>query len=125
TRDASNRMGGVDMSSGLGTVNANNLVTNWGSVSTIPTTTTLMLSPTTGITHGTGENVAVGINVKPNTGTAVPAGEVSLIATFPDGTTQGFDHFTLVSGAVRGVNTHSLPGGTYSASAHYAADCNN
>ena len=122
TTEAWTATAGYDMTSGLGTVNANNLATNWGSVSTIPTTTTLTLSPTTGITHGTGENVAVGINVKPNTGTAVPAGQVSLIATFPDGTTQGFDHFTLVSGAVSSVNTQSLPGGTYNVSAHYAGD---
>ena len=125
TTEAWTATAGYDMTSGLGTVNANNLATNWGSVSTIPTTTTLTLSPTTGITHGTGENVAVGINVKPNAGTAVPAGDVSLIATFPDGTTQGFDHFTLVSGAVSGVNTQSLPGGTYNVSAHYAGDGTN
>src|SRR5437588_9250220 len=125
TTEAWTATAGYDMTSGLGTVNANNLATNWGSVSTIPTTTTLTLSPTTGITHGTGENVAVGINVKPNAGTAVPAGDVSLIATFPDGTTQGFDHFALVSGTVSGANTHSLPGGTYNVSAHYAGDGTN
>ncbi|HYT24188.1 MAG TPA: Ig-like domain repeat protein [Candidatus Polarisedimenticolia bacterium] len=125
TTEAWTATAGYDMTSGLGTVNANNLATNWGSVSTIPTTTTLTLSPTSGITHGTGENVAVGITVKSNTGTAAPAGDVSLIATFPDGTTQGFDHFTLVSGAVSGVNTQSLPGGTYTVSAHYAGDGTN
>jgi hypothetical protein len=116
---------GYDMTTGLGTVNVNNLATNWGSASTIPTTTTLTLSPTTGITHGTGENVAVGITVKPNTGTSVPAGDVSLIATFPDGTTQGFDQFTLVSGAASGVQTQSMPGGTYNVSAHYTGDGTN
>jgi Pro-kumamolisin, activation domain/Bacterial Ig-like domain (group 3) len=116
---------GYDMTTGLGTINANNLATNWGSVSTIPTTTTLTLSPTTGITHGTGENVTVGVTVKPNTGTGVPAGDVSLIATFADGSTQGFGHFTLVSGAVSGVNTQSLPGGTYTVIAHYAGDGSN
>jgi hypothetical protein len=116
---------GYDMTTGLGTVNVNNLATNWGSVSTIPTTTTLTLSPTTGITHGTGENVTVGITVKPNTGTSVPAGDVSLIATFPDGTTQGFDQFTLASGAASGVQTQSMPGGTYNVSAHYTGDGTN
>jgi hypothetical protein len=115
---------GYDMTTGLGTVNANNLAINWGSVSTIPTTTTLTLSPTTGITHGTGESVTVGITVKPNTGTGVPAGDVSLIATpIPaDGTTRGLDQFTLVNAAISGTKTHSLPGGTYNVSAHYAGD---
>jgi hypothetical protein len=113
------------MATGLGTVNVNNLATNWGSVSTIPTTTALTLSPTTGITHGTGENVAVGITVKANTGTGVPAGDVSLIATFPDGSTQGFDHFTLTSGAVSSAKTQSLPGGIYNVVAHYTGDGTN
>ena len=116
---------GYDMASGLGSVNVDNLATNWGTASTIGTTTTLTLSPTTGITHGTGENVTVGITVKPNTGTAVPAGDVSLIATFPDGSTHGFDQFKLSNGAVTGAKTQSLPGGTYTVSAHYTGDGTN
>ncbi len=125
TTEAWTATAGYDMTTGLGTVNVNNLATNWGSVSTIPTTTTLTLSPTTGITHGTGENVTVGITVKPNIGTGVPAGDVSLIATFADGTTQGFDHFTLTSGAVSGATTQNLPGGTYNVIAHYTGDGTN
>jgi len=118
---------GYDMTTGLGTVNANNLATTWGTVSTVATTTTLALSPTTGITHGTAENVTVGITVKPNTGTGIPAGDVSLIATPipPDGTSRGLDQFTLASGAVTGAKTQSLPGGTYNVSAHYAGDGTN
>jgi len=125
TTEAWTATAGYDMTTGLGTVNASNLATNWSSVSTIPTTTTLALSPTTGITHGTSENVGVGITVKANTGTGVPAGDVSLIATYPDGTTQGFDHFTLASGAVASAKTQSLPGGTYKVSAHYTGDGTN
>jgi subtilase family serine protease len=116
---------GYDMATGLGSVNVNNLATNWATASTIPTSTTLALAPTSGITHGTSENVTVGITVKPNTGTGVPAGDVSLIATFPDGSTQGFDHFTLASGAVTSAKTQSLPGGTFTVSAHYAGDGTN
>ena len=116
---------GYDMTSGLGSVNANNLATNWGSVSTVPTSTTLTLSPTTGITHGTAENVSVNITVSPSTGTGVPTGDVSLIATFSDGTTHGLDQFTLASGAINGAKTQSLPGGTYTVSAHYAGDGTN
>jgi len=103
------------------------LATNWGSVSTVPTTTTLTLLPTTGITHGTSENVTVGITVKPTTGTGVAAGDVSLIATPipPDGITRGLDQFTLANGAVTDAKTQSLPGGTYTVSAHYAGDGTN
>jgi len=115
---------GYDMATGMGTVNVNNLATNWGTVSTIGTTTTLTLSPTTGITHGTTENVTVGVSVAPTTGTIAPTGEVSLIATYSDGTTQGLDHFTLTNGAISGT-TKSLPGGTYNVSAYYAGDGTN
>ena len=113
---------GYDMTSGLGSVNVNNLAANWGSVSTIQTATTLTLSPATGITHGTAENVSVNIAVKPNTGTGVPTGDVSLIATFADGTTHGFDQFTLANGGVTGGKAQSLPGGMYNVVAHYAGD---
>ena len=115
---------GYDTVTGLGSVNANNLVTLWGTVSTVPTTTTLTLAPTTGITHGTAENVTVNVTVTPSTGTA--SGDVSLIAKFADGTTQGLNQFTLASGKVVNGTTNSLPGGTgYTVTAHYAGDGTN
>jgi hypothetical protein len=124
TTEAWTATAGYDMTTGLGTINVNSLAASWANVSTIPTTTTLTLSPTTGITHGS-ENVTVGISVKPNTGTGVPAGDVSLIATLSGGSTQGLDHFTLASGTMTGATTKSLPGGTYSVSAHYSGDGTN
>ena len=119
---------GYDMATGLGTVNVNNLATKWGSVSTVKTSTNLTLSPTTGITHGTGENVTVNITVTPTSGTAT--GDVSLIATLqgPNGaTTQGLDQFTLDStGKVTNATTKNLPGGTnYTVTAHYSGDGTN
>jgi subtilase family serine protease len=120
---------GYDLATGLGSVNINNLATKWGTVNTVATTTTLTLSPTTGITHGfNSENVTVNIIVTPTTGTAT--GEVSLIATLsgPNGaTTQGLDQFTLDStGKVVNGTTNSLPGGTsYQVYGHYAGDGTN
>ena len=119
---------GYDMATGLGTVNVNNLATKWGTVSTVKTTTSLTLSRTSGITHGSGENVTVNITVAPTNGTAT--GNVSLIATMqgPSGTTtQGLDQFTLdTTGKVTAATTNSLPGGTnYTVSAHYAGDGTN
>jgi hypothetical protein len=115
---------GYDMVTGLGSVNVNNLATKWGTVSTVPTTTTLTLSSTTGITHGTNENVTVNITVTPKSGTAT--GDVSLMAKFADGTTRGLEQFTLgANGSVSGT-TNSLPGGTnYTVTAHYAGDGTN
>lgn len=124
TSEAWTAAAGYDMATGLGTVNVNNLATQWGTVSTVATTTTLTLTPSTGITHGTGENVSVNINVKPASGTA--AGNVSLIAKFSDGSTQGLDQFALDSNGNVNGTTSSLPGGTnYQVFAHYAGDGTN
>ncbi len=116
---------GYDMATGLGSLNASNLATSWGSASTIPTTTTLTLSPTNGIAHGS-ENVTVGVTVKANTGSGVPTGDVSLIANLSGGATQGLDEFTLSNGVISSSSkTQSLPGGTYTVYAHYAGDGTN
>jgi subtilase family serine protease len=116
---------GYDLATGLGSLNVNNLATNWTSASTIATTTTLTLAPTTGITHGQTENVAVTVNVKPNTGTGIASGDVALLATLADGSTLGLDQFKLVNGAVTSTKTQNLPGGTYNVYAHYAGDGTN
>ncbi len=126
TTEAWTATAGYDLTTGLGSVNVNNLATNWGTVNTVPTTTTLTLSPVTGITHGTGESVTVNVTVTPTTGTAT--GDVALIATLqgPNGsTTQGLDQFTLASGKIVNGTTKSLPGGTYNVTAHYAGDGTN
>jgi pro-kumamolisin-like protein/Big-like domain-containing protein len=112
---------GYDMATGLGSVNVKNLATQWGTVNSVATATTLALSPATGITHGSGENVNVNITVTPTSAT----GSVSLIAKFTDGTTEGLDQFTLASGKVVNGTTNSLPGGTYTVTAHYAGDGTN
>jgi hypothetical protein len=113
---------GYDMATGLGSVNIGNLLKGWGTVNGVATTTTLALTPTTGITHGTGENVTVNIAVAPTSAT----GDVSLIAKFAGGTTLGLDQFTLgANGGFTGT-TKSLPGGTsYTVTAHYAGDGTN
>jgi subtilase family serine protease len=116
---------GYDRATGLGTLNANNLAAAWTSASTMGTMTTLSLTPTTGITHGANENVAVSVNVKPNTGTGIAAGDVALLAALADGTKLAVDQFTLVNGAVTAAKTQSLPGGTYTVYAHYAGDGTN
>src|SRR5260221_6987384 len=116
---------GYDMATGLGTVNAANMVNNWSSVATTPTKTTLPLNPATNIPHGTSQSVGVNINASETSGTGEPGGDVSVIATMPGGTTRGLDQFRLTSGATSGAKTASLPGGSYSVSAHYAGDGTN
>jgi subtilase family serine protease len=116
---------GYDAASGLGSVNVANLVSKWGSMSFRPTTTTLALAPTTGITHGT-TPVTVTISVAPGSGTGTPAGDVSLIASVGGnaGGPSALGPFTLDSnnGAYSGT-TLLLPGGTsYQVTAHYAGN---
>jgi subtilase family serine protease len=125
TTEAWTANAGYDRATGLGTLNANNLAAAWTSASTIATTTTLSLSPTTGITHGANENVSVTVSVKPNVGTGIAAGDVALLATLADGSTLGVDQFTLANGAVSAAKTQSLPGGTYKVYAHYTGDGTN
>jgi hypothetical protein len=104
---------GYDLATGLGTVNAANLVNNWTSVSFAKTTTTLSLSPTT-IAHG--QSVTVTVNVTPTSAT----GDVSLLGG-PNNSNLGIDFGTLSSGTVSGT-TIMLPGGTYNVTAHYAGN---
>jgi Pro-kumamolisin, activation domain/Bacterial Ig-like domain (group 3) len=110
---------GYDRATGLGSLNVGNLITSWGTVASVPTTTTLTLSQTTGITHGS-ENVTT-ISVKPQSGTA--KGTVSLLAQPTAGSTVSVGEFTLgANGSVSGTSTN-LPGGNnYAVYAHYSGD---
>ena len=111
---------GYDLATGLGSVNAANLVQKWTSNFTTTGTklclgTPCATTPIT-ITHGTQVNF---------TATVTPAatGDVSLIASVgssPSNST-GIGPFPLTSGAFSGT-TNMLPGGTYGVTAHYAGN---
>jgi hypothetical protein len=108
---------GYDMATGLGSVNVANLVNQWNSVTFVPTTTTLTLSPTS-ITHGS--PVSVTISVVPSSGTGIPSGDVSLLATTLGTIEVG--GFTLDSTGAVVSSTNNIPGGGASVIAHYAGD---
>jgi hypothetical protein len=111
---------GYDLASGLGSVNAGQLVQDWPSPSFTSTTTSLQLNGAASpidITHG--QSVAVNASVTGDGGT--PAGLVGLVdnespAANPN--EEGIAEFTLANGSVAGT-TDSLPGGSYQISAHY------
>jgi subtilase family serine protease len=111
---------GYDLATGLGSLNIGNLLSSWGTVGSVPTTTTLTLNPTTGINHGS-ESVTATISVTPKSGTA--KGTVSLIASPVAGEQFGVGEYTLgANGSVAGT-TVNLPGGTnYPVYAHYSGD---
>jgi len=105
---------GYDFGSGIGSVNAANLLNGWSSASKLSTATTATTSATT-FTHGQSVNVAV--QVKSTTGTAVPSGDIALITDKYGAAAAA----TLVNGAVTAPVT-TLPGGTYNLTAKYAGD---
>jgi subtilase family serine protease len=110
---------GYDQATGLGSVNANNLVKSWSSVKFTPSTTALTLNGgnAVNVTHGASVNVSV--SVKPTS--PEPTGDVSLIAA-QGSNSFGFDTMTLANGSASGA-TNMLPGGaSYSVQAHYAGD---
>jgi len=108
---------GYDLATGLGTVNAANLVNNWNSVTFTPTTTTLILSPSpNNFRHGQSVTVNVGVT----SASGRPTGDVSLIGG-PSNSNLGISFATL-SGGTASSTTVMLPGGSYGVSAHYAGN---
>jgi large repetitive protein len=105
---------GYDLATGLGSVNAANLVAKWGSVALRTTTTTLTLAPTS-ITHG--QSVAASVNVIPTAGPGTPTGDVALVTGGPGDLNLG----SLIGGQIASA-VSSLPGGTYTATASYGGD---
>ena len=109
---------GYDLATGLGSVNAANLVSKWTAITLTPSATTLTsLTPTT-ITHG--QTVNFGVSVAPQSGTGTPTGTVSLMTSLASNG-NGVGSALLSSGSASGT-TAALPGGTYNVTAHYAGD---
>jgi Pro-kumamolisin, activation domain/Bacterial Ig-like domain (group 3) len=109
---------GYDRATGLGSVNADNLVTKWSSVSLLPSAIAVTsLAPTT-ITHG--QAVNFNVTVKSQSGTGIPTGTISFEGG-PTNSAEGIASFNLSSGTAAG-STELLPGGTYSLIAHYPGD---
>jgi subtilase family serine protease len=104
---------GYDLASGLGSVNAANLVSNWSSAAFTSTSTNLTLSPLT-ITHGS--SVAATVTVSSLSGT--PTGSISINAIADNG---ALGSGTLSSGTYS-TSLRNFPGGSYSVRAHYAGD---
>jgi hypothetical protein len=105
---------GYDLATGLGSVDAANLVKAWGSIRLLPSTASLILSQTNFV-HGTPVNVAA--NVTATDGTGTPSGSIVLTSNHGN----SLDPGTLTSGAYTGV-INNLPGGTYQVSAQYGGD---
>jgi len=115
-----NSTAGYDLTTGLGSVNAANLVNKWSTITSAlkPSATTLSLNPTSSIAHGTAVTVQIGVAPTPPA-TGTPTGNVALLSTTT--VDPGVADFALTNGAVN-TTTDVLPGGTYTVTAHYPGD---
>jgi subtilase family serine protease len=111
---------GYDLATGLGSVNAANLVNNWSTTRSTPSTIALTLSPIN-ISQGTAVNVNITVT---GAGAGTPTGDVGLIAnTGANGQTGvTLANFTLSGGTLSTTATSSLPVGSYTVVAHYEGD---
>src|SRR6202049_3877956 len=106
---------GYDLATGLGSVNAANLVANWKNITFASTKTTLQLSPSpVHIAHG--QSVTASVTVAPVSG-STPTGDVALLTAGAQTINLGM----LTNGALS-APTSTLPGGSYSVTASYGGD---
>jgi hypothetical protein len=104
---------GYDLTTGLGSVNAANLVNSWKSVTFTPTSTSLSLWPNF-IVHGEGVNVNISVTASSGT----PSGQVALKTNHQDPA----GDLTLGPGGTISAVTHLLPGGFSLVTADYFGD---
>jgi len=108
-----------DLATGLGSVDATNLVNNWTKATFTATTTTLTLNSGNPVSAVHGTAVPVSISVNPT----AAKGNAALLVSTGTGTTTGqaIDMYALSSGGASGT-TSLLPGGSYNVIAHYSGD---
>jgi hypothetical protein len=102
---------GFDLASGLGTINAYNLVTNWTNVKLTATSTTLSLA---GGTYSPTASVTISGTVSPS----VSTGSVELMTTSSEALQAGLGLFPVTNGTFTGQVY--LPGGAYNVYASYS-----
>lgn len=123
---------GYDQATGLGSVNAANLVKAWTNVSLAGKPTTTTLAVTTGtppqaapftITHGTPVNVSATV-ASTQAGAGTPTGNVALIAATGSTGEESVAAFALAGSAPATATgaTQLLPGGNYALTSHYPGD---
>lgn len=107
---------GYDLATGLGTIDAANLVNDWGNV-TLATSTTTLNASSTNFTHGT----AITISGNVTTAGGTPSGDVALMTDSTEPVMQGQTFFTLSDGSYSS-SVSFLPGGTYNIWGQYGGD---
>ena len=110
-----------DLATGLGSVDASQLVNNWSSIVFKPTTTTFSIngagSPIT-ITHGTAVNLATSVTGAGGT----PSGAVAIVNNSNAFGNDAEGTIALNAGSGSATGYTDFPGGTYTAFASYGGD---
>ena len=109
---------GYDQASGLGSVDAAQLVNNWGAIAFTSTSTTLQVAPAKAV-HGT--NVTVTASVASTSGSGTPTGAVSVLTNSTSPANASQTAVTL-SGGTGAASIDYLPGGTYQLTGQYSGD---
>ena len=109
---------GYDLASGLGTVDANQLVTNWNTISFASTSTSLQISPTT-FAHGASVNLTTSVD---SSGGSTPQGAVDILSNSLLPASQSLGYLTLAGNGSASTTIDTLPGGTYQLWANYGGD---
>lgn len=118
---------GFDLASGLGTVDVNHLVTKWKAIALTSTTTALSSTTLFPVIHG--QPIALNIKVSGTATAAAPGGAAALTTDSggpfgPAGAVSLTPNSANHTGIFNGTVT-SLPGGTYTLTAHYFGDSAN
>jgi hypothetical protein len=112
---------GYDLTTGLGSVNVANLVTNWNTVTFNATSTVLTLNNATAVNITHGQPMPFQASVSPSAGgTGTPTGGLVLLSSNL-ASPAALGIFTLSAGQVLS-STSDLPGGNYTVWAHYGGD---
>ena len=122
-----NAAAGYDLASGLGSVDATQMVQNWSKITFTPTTTSLTVNGSTApvsITHGNSVSVAVAVTGSggPPTGNVALVGSGAAGAAPVQATVQSPSVLTLANGTATNADYTYLPGGSYNLTANYGGD---
>jgi trimeric autotransporter adhesin len=113
---------GYDLASGLGSVDATQLMNNWSSVSLTNTSTSFNINGSTSpltVTHGT--SLTFNASISPATAT----GAVGVVDTANENTNGVLNNGQIaipLTGGTGSLTYNGLPGGTYTVYAHYSGD---
>jgi len=112
-----------DLATGLGSFDANALVTNWSNVQ-FNNTNINLTGPAANATFVHGAGVPVTASVTPGSGSAVPTGNVAFFTDNPLGLSPslGVGVATLDNAGIANASLKAIPGGTHSLTARYAGD---